>query len=455
MSNIQRKFLVSADIERWLEEETNSEEKSEQFYLSEEAGTFCFYNRYFPHTFSKTIVDKEGREAQSSVSEEAYKNAREKHVGRVLVKKSYFVRIDNSTFVVEKYLEKLKDLYILYAYFQDEKTLRTSKTLSRLQAFVLKEIDQDEKYSDKVLALFSKPMEYDLYRFYEKIDAFESANLFFWQVPARVYVNDGVCLVLYRNMRLLNHYKISFGKKHFASTLHRVRVILRRTATLLETFPDLFEPNVQHFCQTLLLRHYDETKALRYLYFLDELCTTKEEAKLTLYSELKSSIAEEEKSVTAMLYSQAFVQMMNMLIREIKLQRNHKYNSLKKEVKGIVREQLTSLEMLLAKTKDGTSDDSLEEIYLSIDALHILLEDFFHILGAKEVQIIIDELNILLKPLREYRNCKERATILSKMKAASQTKNLDTDPLLCEHETELKEKIDNALKLLRTSKFYI
>ena len=111
--------------------------------------------------------------------------------------------------------------------------------------------------------------------------------------------------------------------------------------------------------------------------------------------------------------------------------------------------------MLLSNTKESYDDESLEEIYVSMDSLQILMEDFFHIIGEKEVQVIIGELNILLKPLREYRNCKEREAILSSIKEQSQTKTLNTDPLLCEHEEVLKEKIENALKLLRTSKFYV
>ena len=90
-----------------------------------------------------------------------------------------------------------------------------------------------------------------------------------------------------------------------------------------------------------------------------------------------------------------------------------------------------------------------------MDALQTLIEDFYHIIGEKETQILVDELNILFKPLREYRNCKERAIILTYIKEQSQNTTLDTDPLLCEHEAELKEKIAYALKLLRTSKFYI
>jgi hypothetical protein len=380
---------------------------------------------------------------------------RKEHLGRVIVKNVYSVIIDESTFVVEKYLKKLEGIYILIGYFQDEKALRDSEITQELQSFVLKEIDKDDKYSDHSLALYVKPMEYNLQTFFQKIDAFESPNLFFWQVPQRLYIRDGVSLLLYRNIRLLNYYKMNFQKKHFSATLHRLRILLLRTATLLETFSDLFDPKVQYFCTELLKRYYQETKVLRYLYFLNELCATREDAKLTLYSELKSLITEEEKAVIQMLQSRPFIQMTDLLTREIEKEENYKYISLKKELKNVVRERLKRFEILLINTKKGYDDKVLEEIYISMDTLQTLIEDFFHIIGEKESRILVEELNILLKPLREYRNCKEREVILNNIKAQSETKTLDIYPLLCEHEEMMKDKIEFALKLLRSSKFYV
>ena len=455
MKNIQRKFLVSADIRRWLKKYTPSIQKTEQFYTVSNTDEACYYHKLFPDTYTKVTVYKYGNEKISSVSDEVYASQRKDHLGRVIVKNSYLIIIDESTFVVEKYLKKLEGIYILIGHFQNEKALRDSEIIQELQPFVLKEIDQDDKYSDHALALYEKPMEYNLKNFFEKIDAFESPNLFFWQVPKRMYIRDGVSLVLYRNIRLLNYYKMNFQKKQFSATLHRLRVLLHRTATLLETFLDLYSPNVKRFCMELLQRYYEETKVLRYLYFLNELCSTREDIKLTLYSELKSLIIQKEKDVIEMLQSQPFMQMINILTREIQVEENHKYFSLKQEVKNVVRERLERFEILLAKTREGYDDEMLEELYISMHTLQTLIEDFFHIIGEKESRIIVEELNILLKPLREYRNCKERAGILTDIKAKSETKTLDINPLLCEHEESLKDKIEYALKLLRGSTFYV
>ncbi len=333
--------------------------------------------------------------------------------------------------------------------------MRESQIMETLQPFILKEIDKDEKYDDRALALSVKPMEYDLDKFFDKIDAFEAANLFFWQVPGRLYVRDGVSLILYKNLRLIHHYKVNYQRKHLSATLHRLRVLMRRTATILDTFSDLFTPGVQRFCTSLLLRYHQETKLLRSLYFLEELCPTRENAKLSLYSELKSLTFQEEKEVTQMLLSQPFVHLIQILTRELYDQEHQQYKALKKEVKKVVRKNLNKLEVLLAKTKEGYDEAMLEELYVSMDSLQTLIEDFYHIIGEKETQILVEELNILFKPLREYRNCKERALILTYIKEQSENTTLDTDPLLCEHEVELKEKIEYALKLLRTSKFYI
>ena len=156
-----------------------------------------------------------------------------------------------------------------------------------------------------------------------------------------------------------------------------------------------------------------------------------------------------------MLLSKPFVHLIQMLTRELYDQEYQQHKALKKEVKKAVRKRLKIFEILLAETKEGYDEEMLEKIYTSMDSLQTLTEDFYHILGQKETQIIIDELNILLKPLREYRNCKERKTILRAIKEQSQNTMLDIDPLLCEHEGELEEKIENALRLLRSSRFYV
>ncbi len=455
MNKIQRKFLISADIERWLSKQITGIEKTEQFYIRSQSDTVCYYLKTFPETYMKVTIDKEGKEAFSAVTEEIYHSQRKKHIGRKIIKKSYTVIVDSQTFFVSKYLKSLKGLYILTASFNDAKTMRESQTLERLQPFILKEIDKDEKYNDIPLALSVKPMEYDLDKLFDKIDAFESANLFFWQVPGRIYVRDGVALVLYKNLRLINYYKVNYQRKHLSATLHRLRVLIRRTATLLDIFSYLFTPNIQNFCQELLLRYHEETKLLRTLYFLEELCATRENAKLTLYSELKSLTSQEEKEVTQMLLSRPFMQLIQILTRELNNHEYQHYHPLKKEVKKAVRKQLKVFEKLLSNTKEGHDEEMLGKLFTSMDSLQTLIEDFYHILGKKETQILVEELNILFKPLREYRNCKERAIILNSIKEQSENRTLDTDPLLCEHEDELKEKITYALKLLRTSKFYI
>ena len=458
MNNIQKKFLVSTDIKRWLEKQISTLEKTEQFYVYSTTDEGRYYLKIFPDAYfkvSKVTVDTKVEEVRVVVNEEVYLEARQKHLGRKVVKKSYKVQIAKETFVLYEYVKKLKGLYVLVASFDDEKALRSSQTLETLHSFVLKEIDQDKKYHDKALALYDKPMEYNLDKLFEKIDAFESANLFFWQVPRRIYVRDGVVLILYKNLRLIHHYKVNFQRKHLSATLHRLRVLMRRTATLMDTFSDLFNPNVKRFCVEMLLRYHEETKILRYLYFLEELCSTRQEAKLSLYSELKTLIANEEKEVTQMLLSKPFSQLIQIMTRELYEKGYEQYYALKKEVKSVVEEKLKIFEEQLQQTKEGFDEEILDAMYHSMDALQILLEDFFHIIGEKETQILVDEINILLKPLREYRNCKQRAMILEAIKTQSQNSILEIEPLLCEHEEKLKKKIEKALQLLRTSKFYV
>ena len=458
MNEIQRIFLVSPDIERWLEKQNYKVKKSELFYVEADALSIAYassyYIKYFPSTYTKVIVDNDAKEVKTDVSETEYKLARSQRVGRKIVKKTYTLEIDKQKFVLMKYLKNLKGIYVLVAYAIEGKSTGESQALNSLQPMMLKIINNDEKYSDKSLALCTEVMEYSMNKHFDKIDAYEPANLFFWQVPKRIYVRDGVALVLYRNLRLLHHYRANYQYKHFSASLHRLRVIMRRSATLLETFSSFFDPNIHQVCINMLLNYHEETKLLRYLYYLDELCESGKAAKPNLQKELKDLIYQEHRAVSQMFHDQAFQHLVQILTREVQEENKHPCISLEDEVIKVVRERLNALEALLKQSKDGQSEDLLEALYTAIDSLQTLIEDFFHIIGEKNTKIIVEELNILLKPLREYRNCKEREEILEAMKKQA-NEEIDIIPLLCGQMKELEEKINRALKLLRTSRFYV
>ena len=456
MNSIQHTFLISSDILRWLKKQTYKEEKTEQFFMESEAGTVCCYRKQFPDSYSQITVSKDGTEKKSSIDEKTYAEKMKYLIGRKTSKKSYTIEVTNEAYVFHEYLEDLKGLYLLVASFKDARIARESSILEDLQAFVLKKVDKESKYKDEALCLCVKPMEYSLEKHFEKIDAFESANLFFWQVPPRVYVRDGVVLVLYRNIRLLQHYKVNFRKKHQSPALHRLRVIMRRTATILEAFPEVLHPNMQQVCIDMLIRFHEHSKLLRYVYFLEELYTTTKHAKISIYSELKTLMEAQEHSVLQMLYSSQFRQTVQMLTREIQSPNHQQCYALTDEVKKVARKHLDTFEALLQKTKEGHDDAMLEALFVAMDSLQTIIEDFYHILGEREVRVIVDEMNVLLKPLREYRNCKERAGILRMMAQESGKEILLNDnPLLCKNIKVLEKKINHALKLLRGSKFYI
>jgi hypothetical protein len=455
MREIESRFLVSADIMRWLKKQSYTSKRIEKFYVKSEDGSLYCYEKTFPNSFKKT-KEQEGLEAKSEqCSKEEYIKQKKQRIGKKLTQKVYTVVIDSEEYMVIEYKKRLKGIFLLFASFDSHKLLRESKTLESLHTFVLKTIDKDKKYEALNLALHIKPMEYDLNKLFENIDAYEAANLFFWQVPKRLYVRDGVTLILYKNLRLIHHYQVNYQRKHYSATLHRLRVLFRRTATLLDKFASLFNPNVQRFATSLLMRYHDETKLLRYLYFLEELSATKEDVTLSLHSALKTFTSEEEKAVVQMFYAKPFKQLIQIITRELYEEGYHKGNTLKREVKKVVKEELQSFKVLLFEAKKGWDEELLEEIYVSIDSIHTLVEDFFHILGEKETKELVEELNILLRPLREYRNCKEREKMLLGMKAQLRNETLDITPLLCTKINELQKSIEHALKLLRSSQFYI
>ncbi len=89
MNKIQRKFLMSADIQRWLKKQILRLEKIEQFYSKSDRDTTCYYLKNFPNTYTKVMTDKEGKEELLTVTEEEYTVQRKNHIGKKIAKKSY------------------------------------------------------------------------------------------------------------------------------------------------------------------------------------------------------------------------------------------------------------------------------------------------------------------------------------------------------------------------------
>ena len=121
MNKIQRKFSVSADIERWLKKQTFSIEKTERFYIQSDSDTECYYLKSFPHTYMKVLIDKEGKENVLPVTEDIYVSKCKNALGKKVLKETYTVTVNEEIFVVFKYLKKLEGLYIIVAYFKDER----------------------------------------------------------------------------------------------------------------------------------------------------------------------------------------------------------------------------------------------------------------------------------------------------------------------------------------------
>lgn len=87
MNKIQRKFLLSADIQRWLQKQIFTLDKIEQFYTKTDENRAGYYLKYFPDTYIKIIIDSEGKEALQHIKEGEYISQAKNNVGRKVLKK--------------------------------------------------------------------------------------------------------------------------------------------------------------------------------------------------------------------------------------------------------------------------------------------------------------------------------------------------------------------------------
>ena len=98
MNTIQQTFLISADIGRWLEKQTVTTAKIEQFYVKPDIGTQCYYAKHFPDTYTKVTLSKEEGQSVVPVSKEVYLAHSDQRVGIKLVKNVSTVCIADEVF---------------------------------------------------------------------------------------------------------------------------------------------------------------------------------------------------------------------------------------------------------------------------------------------------------------------------------------------------------------------
>ena len=72
MKKITRKFLVSADIRRWLKEQESKMEKTEQYYTVFNTGTVSYCLKRFPETYTSVTVNETGNQEITPITEKEY-----------------------------------------------------------------------------------------------------------------------------------------------------------------------------------------------------------------------------------------------------------------------------------------------------------------------------------------------------------------------------------------------
>ena len=399
--------------------------------------------------YLKTIKRKLKKE-ETLINAGEYKKLKEKSIGKFLSKVIYTFEIEQRSYKLTCYKKHLKGICLL-----------TMKTVSNhhthpcrtILPFVIRPIEQDERYREYNLVRYPKPKEYQIETHLAYLDAHEAPNLFFWQVPPDIYAYDGIALLLYKNARLIRYYQQSFLKKHFMASLHRMRVLFRRSLSLIEAFARYIEPSLLNDIGPSLRQLHDQTKRLRYLYFIEDLYISSKRSTLFLHTELKSMILEEEIKVVNHLNDAQMIHLIDRLSTPRQFQRKSDYLMLDQVAKEVVFMALGDFKKSLAQTDPEEFSDHSDLLYHRLDSLQTLMEDLHHIIGDRRLEPIKEEINILYKPLREYRNCIERQAILDEI--AQGHPMIEVGTLSCSRFEDTKEKLIKAIRLLKTSDLYL
>ncbi len=247
MYQIKKKYLLNSTIDTLIDDLKLQSQEISIFFTNIKV---CKETRYshIPPYFYKTIkngtlgsLDKRRRK----ITKELYEKMKKKAIG-YKIKKSRFLIVDNKNeYYIDRYLDKLSDIYTLEIVLNRESDLDNFKTPDTFKHYVIEDITSNDYYLEKNLALLGEKsnISYDIYSIFKDIEFGRNRDLK-EIIFNKMHTSDALRIVL---LKLLTELKISKdiiietggkrGLKEFDKGAKKSRI-------LLSLYSDIFDKNI-------------------------------------------------------------------------------------------------------------------------------------------------------------------------------------------------------------------
>ncbi len=426
MAIVEKKYLVSDAIERVLAKQTHSKQQISQFYTQVK---ICKEVRYrkIDHTFFKTV--RTGSEVRKNIIDEeishkSYQKAKEKKIGKMLKKSRYTLSGDFKHFTIDCYKKQLKGLSILEVSFKSLEKAERFVLPDIFQAYIQRDVSEDERYRDKNLALLGNPQKhpYNIYAIFKDIQKGRLENISTVIFPEMI-VSDGVRIILYRLYHALERDREKLLIDNDIHALARFRRNLKELKIILEEYHHIFDKNMHKkvlshlsMIEKSIAIDRDLSLIRANINLLER--TFSEKELNTFIARLDKRIEEEKHKVKSFFKRREFTIIFRQVALLLKEQSNihsayYSHTTIEKVQKSSLNKRFNKLLFLSEKYEECHDANAYKKIRKALIKTRVILDNFSHLYDKnsyKKMQTLLTHTDMLLT---EFINTKKRALIIT------------------------------------------
>lgn len=243
---IKRKFLLDEPLQPALKEDGAEFKQIDilQFYTKISSNEEIKFKKV-ADLYTKTKTIKKGlikEEKQEPISKKEFEAALDCGVYPRISKSRFSFKLNNQPCSIDIYKDELCGLFIFEIEFMTRDDANEFMLPEFLQNRVLKEITDDENYTDRNLALFGKPdFKFSYKNSLKLIEKLGEFKLFF---ASSISTYDAIRMVLFQICRSMLKNNLSYLKSKDKNSLEKLCFDMEKTLFFLETFTNVIDEKV-------------------------------------------------------------------------------------------------------------------------------------------------------------------------------------------------------------------
>ena len=195
--------------------------------------------------FGKGLVREE---LENEISKDTFEKALKNSIAIPVKKSRFSFKINNLPCNIDVFSDALEGLITFEIEFLTVKDAKEFFMPDFIKTCIKSEITDDERYKNKNLALFGLPQnDFNTVKCFEALIKNPELKLPF---SGNIRAIDALRIVLFGNLRLILLNLDTFYKNNDLKSLHKLRVNLRKSRSLLGLFGEVFDKKVGDFFAT-------------------------------------------------------------------------------------------------------------------------------------------------------------------------------------------------------------